>query len=233
MTMMPLYATAFLSRREAVLLALFPFVAVSLLNHHYAAYLHGVAPAYFWYADVAHFLLLPVLAWVLVLRPAGIGAADCGLSLSDKALQRTKAPTLLVALLVAAVTWPAFSIASASFWQYADPFSIGRVLPAQALAKLGVAIYMSATAAFVEEVAYRALPWLWFSCAVSHRWRSVAYVATTSLIFAAVHSEQGPGGVLASFWFGLVAALVYVRLRKLWPLVLAHFATDLFIFGPF
>jgi membrane protease YdiL (CAAX protease family) len=95
-----------------------------------------------------------------------------------------------------------------------------------------VAVYMSATAAVVEEVAYRALPWLYFREAMAPRWRRTVYVVVTSVVFAAVHSEQGPAGVLATFWFGVVAARMYTKFGSLWTVILGHFLFDMVVFGP-
>ncbi|MGZ8218369.1 CPBP family intramembrane glutamic endopeptidase [Methylomagnum sp.] len=51
-------------------------------------------------------------------------------------------------------------------------------------------------------------------------------------LFAACHSEQGLHGVIAAWVYGLVAALLYVRLRSLWPLVFGHFVIDMIEFWP-
>jgi membrane protease YdiL (CAAX protease family) len=118
-------------------------------------------------------------------------------------------------------------------WQYADAQATYDAIPkGMFVPHLLVATYMSASAAVVEEIAYRALPWLYFREAMAPRWRRTAYVWVTSAVFAACHSEQGPGGVIAAFWFGVVAARLYTRFGSLWPVILGHFVFDMIVFGP-
>jgi membrane protease YdiL (CAAX protease family) len=54
----------------------------------------------------------------------------------------------------------------------------------------------------------------------------VALLITTAL-FAGYHAYQGPYGVLSTGVIGLVYGAVFLATRRLWPLVLAHAATDL------
>jgi hypothetical protein len=221
-----------LTKQQAILAALFPVVALSLLNHFYEAALYRLHPLWFWASDVVQYVIAPAVGF-MVLRRAGIGLADCGLGWQRKGAGRNSIGfVIFVALLLLAVTWPVFRIANAFLWQYAESFSVHGAMPTSRNGKWLVALYMSATAAVVEETAYRALPWLYVSAVVPGRWRRVTYVLVTSTVFAISHSEQGPGGVIAAGWFGLIAALMYSGMPLLWPLMLGHFTVDLLLFGP-
>jgi membrane protease YdiL (CAAX protease family) len=221
-----------LNRQEALLAAFFSVTVLALLNHFYTALLYRLHPAWFWASDVLQFVALPAVG-CLILRQAGIGLVDCGLGRDRyRADSGSWGFVVFMALALMAVTWPVFRITHHYLWQYTEPFSIQQVLPTSPGPKLLVALYMSATAALVEEVAYRALPWLYLSAVLPQRWRRSAYVVGTTLVFALVHSEQGPGGVIAAGWFGFVAAWMYSRQRMLWPLVAGHFLIDLLVFGP-
>lgn len=221
-----------ISKREAVMLATFPFIALSLLHHLYTGPLYARAPELFWAADAARFIAIPVLAWLLVLQPAGIRPAEIGLELS-----RLRQPhefwgmAVLVPLMVVALTWPVFVVSSRYGIHVAGAFSVRQALPHGGLGKALVALYLAATAGFVEEVVWRALPWLYLSAVVPLPYRRQVYMLATSIVFAMAHVEQGPGGVFAAFWFGLVAAGLYSKLRTLWPLILGHVAVDWIAFG--
>ena len=220
-----------LTTREVLLAAMFPHLSLALLNHFYKAPLYRAGAAWYWAADVLQFVLVPALAWFFLLRPAGIGPAQWGLALKPDrfAMRHSVGDGIFAALLIMAATWPAFRFTSVYLWQYADNYIAQQAIPPGY--RVLVAIYMSVGAAFVEEVVFRALPWLYFAQLAPARWRRGTYILVSSLLFAAVHSEQGPGGVLAAFWFGLVAARMYSKRQNLWPLVLAHFLIDLIIFG--
>ncbi len=222
-----------LDRRQAVLVAIFPFVALSLLNHFYTARLFNEAVAAFWLVDTVHFVAVPSLGWYLVLRPASIGAADCGLGLANghhRAL--ASGPTIFLALVLLAWTWPVSRVLGLLFWGQCCTFQIQQAIPGAPVGAWLVSIYLAATAALAEELVYRALPWLYAEAVVSSRWRRTAYVLVTSVVFALAHSEQGPGGILATFWYGIVSARMYSCYRSLWPLVLGHFLFNLIVFAP-
>lgn len=87
--------------------------------------------------------------------------------------------------------------------------------------------YYSISAGLVEEVAYHGLPWLYWSRFTFKRGKTFLYVLSTSILFAAAHSEQGPHGVVAAFSLGVVAAALYAEFQDLWPFVVAHIVTDL------
>ena len=221
-----------LTRQEALLTAFFSVTVLALLNHFYAALLFRVHPLWFWASDAVQFVALPAAGW-MILRQAGIGLVECGLAHDRYRVDRGSwGFVVFMTLVLMGATWPVFRIAQLSLGQYAEPFSIQQVLPTSPGLKLLVALYMSATAALVEEVAYRALPWLYLSAVLPQQWRRSAYVAGTTIVFALIHSEQGPAGVIGAGWFGFVAAWMYSKHRTLWPLVAGHFMIDLLVFGP-
>ena len=222
------------TKQEALLIAIFPFLALSLLNHFYGKWLVNLHPGMFWLADLAQFLVAPWIGWWFGLRPLKLAQQDYGLVLpGNRHLPKDSIGFLLFcALLLVGACWPIFVIADAALWQYSPERAIGRAMPTGFALNVLVALYLSATAALVEEVVCRALPWLYFSTAVAPRWRKLGYVSATSVAVALMHSEQGPAGMIASRWFGLVAASMYAKLRTLWPLVLGHFLIDFLIFGP-
>lgn len=220
--------------REALLLAMFPFIAISLLNHFSIRYLLTVHPAWFWALDLIQFVLAPLIAWQFALRPLKLGQQDYGLVMpGNKYLPKESAGEMLfAALLMVAAFWPIHVILEGMLWRFGSEIAVRRAMPTALPWSLLVPIYMSVSAALVEEMAYRSLPWLYCSLALPERWRNLVYVAATSLVFAFAHSEQGPAGIFSALWFGLIAATMYLKLRSLWPLVLGHFLIDMIVFGP-
>jgi membrane protease YdiL (CAAX protease family) len=224
-----------LGRREALLAAMFPVAAMALLNGFYKQALVDQGLAWYWAADVAQFVLAPLACAWLLLRPAGVGAAELGLALKPDRFGAggIGAGTIaFTAALLVAATWPVFVYTRITLWQYGDVSALDAAMPAAGLSRLLVALYMAVSAALVEEVVFRALPWLYLQQAVGPRWGRTLYLWFGPLLFALCHAEQGPGGMIAAWWFGLVAARFYLKLRSLWPAVLAHFAVDLLMFGP-
>ena len=68
--------------------------------------------------------------------------------------------------------------------------------------------------------------------AVVSRYVSSPVVLTvlSALAFAAAHWSQGPGGLAATFLFGLIALAIYLRMRSIWPCLLGHYVANLLIF---
>jgi membrane protease YdiL (CAAX protease family) len=58
------------------------------------------------------------------------------------------------------------------------------------------------------------------------RWTPVAAIAASSVLRASYHLYQGWGGFLGNLAMGLLFAAVFVRTRRTWPLVIAHFLLD-------
>ena len=92
---------------------------------------------------------------------------------------------------------------------------------------------MSATAGLWESIFLIGLPWFWFS-----RGRTVSvlhvrlFALTLAIVFAAGHWENGRVNVAAVFAFQLLAIWWYLKLRTLWPIILAHFMIDVICFWP-
>ena len=221
--------------REMLLAAMFPFIGLSLLNTFYRAPLYAAHPAWFWLADAVQFVLVPVACYWLLLRPARIGWADVGLRAGpDRFVPSKDRPAELVfaVTMFIGAYWPVDFAIWAWTWQYSEPSVVQQALPSSWSGKLLVACYLSAGAAVVEEVMYRALPWLYLRQVVSQRWRRTLYIYLTTIVFALAHSEQGIGGMMGCAWFGWLAARLYLRQGTLWPCVLGHFVVDMLVFGP-
>lgn len=58
------------------------------------------------------------------------------------------------------------------------------------------------------------------------RWTPAAAVGASALLRGAYHLYQGWGGFAGNLAMGLLFGAVFVRTRRTWPLVLAHFLLD-------
>ena len=57
-------------------------------------------------------------------------------------------------------------------------------------------------------------------------WSTVAAVATSALLRGSYHLYQGWGGFLGNLAMGLLFGVLFVRWRRTWPFVIAHFVLD-------
>ena len=223
-----------LDGRSILLLAILPPFALGMLNQFYLESAYRHSKALFYVADSFQFVVVPMLVWFLVLRPAKIQLKDVGLRLPIFGAKPFETGGLF--LFVAIVLWIAYepvnAIAYRYLWREAGIFGYGTVIPKSFPSNAVVVVYFSLTAAFVEEIVFRGLTWSYFSSALPAAWRVPAYIIVTSVLFAAIHSEQGPHGMIAAFSFGLAAAALFVKLKNLWPLVFGHFVGDVIAFWP-
>lgn len=214
-------------------LALAPMLLQSLADGLYKAPLYNWSVSAFWFADIAKFVLVPgAILWCLA-RFAGLHPLDYGLRWPGTPEARAK---LLGGTLFACfVLVPLFFAVQQLLWSagyYAMPaFGYEATLPhGQALRWLVIGYY-AVTAGVVEEIVFRGLPWAWVEHFGDTRATRGAWVVATSIVFALVHWENGGPGLLAAGAYGIGAALLYLKLRNLWPLVVAHVVTDVISFA--
>jgi len=216
-------------KRIVIALAIFPPLALGLLNDIYLEPLYRRYPLWFWVVDITQFVVVPALVLVFLVRAGSITPRDYGFGPFAKGPRTAEDVGLCV--FMCAVFWLAYEpiklLGYRFLWPHVGTFGYGSVLPESFFPRLGIVFYFSATAALVEESLFRGLPWLYLSQLRLRRHRVPIYVFSTSLLFAAIHSEQGPHGILATFSLGLVAAMLYARIQNLWPFVVGHFVTDI------
>jgi hypothetical protein len=222
---------AFAATRTANLagLACLPFVVVLLIDGFWKARLARAAPAGFWAADIAEWIVLPALSVWLLHRFARLSPRDYGLAWPGAG--RFAAGLFLCTLTLFLVNAFGSEILGPFLFGYpSSPFDFSQVFK-----PLGVAgtLYLAATASVCESIFELALPWLWFSQEQSvSRGGMAAFAVVASLIFALTHWESGWPTVTGAFLFQLVAVAWYFRLRTLYPIIGAHFLIDLYWFWP-
>ncbi|WP_416897237.1 MAG: CPBP family intramembrane glutamic endopeptidase [Minwuia sp.] len=84
--------------------------------------------------------------------------------------------------------------------------------------------------AISEELVFRRLARHWLEAiGCTTAWT----VGVSAVIFGFMHWGGGAGQVVTAALIGALYMWVYIRLNRLWPLVVAHWAHNFFIFGPF
>ena len=220
------------SEADAIFLGAGVVIAILLVDGFFKAWLYQHSPALYWAFDIAKFVLVPALVLGWLYRSHSVVPARYGLKPFGRGEQwfRTIGLTLLLSFLLAVV----YHFTSRFGWRItaAAPaaFSYQASVPDGWL-HYPVVLYYAATAGFVEEVFLRGLPLLYLQSRYGNKVNRIAYVAVTSLLFGLIHWENGVPEVVATAAFGVVAAVVYLRIRNLWPLIVAHALIDVWGFN--
>jgi len=208
-----------------------PFFVFGLINGVYNASLSEASPLLFWLVDMLGWIVLPSAILYYIYRYYGIGLRDYGFTALNSAYQRREIiswsflATFILSIYYFAFGWLA--------WEFIDSpissFSYGGVVPEGDSRYLAI-FYLAITAAIFEEIFFRGLIWrLVYSSALPYN-KSVIYVVVSSVLFGLVHWENGVPEIFAAMVFGIVACVLYLRLRNLIPLIFAHFCIDVFNF---
>ena len=85
-----------------------------------------------------------------------------------------------------------------------------------------------ALVAFSEEVVFRRCARIFFRTYIINDWLLVLF---TSILFGAYHWWTGIGNIVEAVLIGVLLMLFYLRSAALWPVVLAHYLTDVVDFA--
>jgi membrane protease YdiL (CAAX protease family) len=61
----------------------------------------------------------------------------------------------------------------------------------------------------------------------------VEIVVISAVFFSLMHWGSGPGRLIHTFVVGLIYMTAYLRIRRLWPMVIVHWLQNFAAFGPF
>ena len=163
------------------------------------------------------FGLAPVLLVVHLVRRSGEGVAGIGFA-ADR-----PGPDVAKGLALFAVV----GLAGIGLYLAAVEIGVNRfVVPAPPLGHwwtVPVLVLSALEAALIEEVIV--LGYL-LTRLRQLSWSPVASVAGSSLLRASYHLYQGWGGFLGNLVMGLLFSVLFLRWRRTWPFVIAHFLLD-------
>lgn len=221
-----------ISRANAVLAGLLPVAVIFVFDGFFKQALYGYSPALFWAFDVLKFVVIPaaILIWLarrFSIRPSAYGMRR--MSRNEgwlRFLGLTAFLVIVLSLVFRATVWISLMIVrpagSGAFY--------GSIVP-EGWLHFPVVLYFAATAGFVEEIFFRALPLVYLKERFGSGIPVAAYLLGTSFLFASMHWENGAHELAATFMYGLLAGALYLRLRDLWPLIGAHVLIDVWSFS--
>jgi membrane protease YdiL (CAAX protease family) len=225
----------YLDKPQAVILAFFPSLTLGLLNTFYTEFLYQKGALWFWLADITQWIVVPFFCWFLVLRPNRITFPEIGfhtIYFKPRPPQSTDWIKFILTTVVLGIAYfPVASVLTRWLGNYAN-FGYGSVAAEASKLQIVSVLYFSITAAVIEEVVFRGLPGLYFAARFTGKSSRYVYVLVTTILFAATHSELGPSGVVAALTYGIAAAVLFLKLRNLWPIIFAHFVIDVYSFWP-
>ena len=94
---------------------------------------------------------------------------------------------------------------------------------------VAAALYFSLAAAIFEEVFFRGV--LAFALLPTRTLaRTTLYVLVSSAFFSLAHVDSDLPQLIALTYVGVITAIAYVMVQNIWPLIVAHFCADVFIY---
>ena len=199
-------------------------MALLTLNGLYLAWALAASVPLFWALDLVQFVLVP-LAGFWALWRAGVRPADYGLGpLARTAKDLPAYPLLIAVFCIGYGTASALSPYVSLAWGSGGSLYT-RAIPLEPNLAILVLLYVCVSAAVVEEIVFRGLLHL----ALPPR----LFVPLSALAFSLIHWENGSWETAATFALGYALALLYRRIRNLWPFVLGHALADMLDFAGF
>lgn len=206
-----------------------PFFLFGMINGVYNGALAKMEPWLFWLVDVLGWIVLPSVILYYIYRYYGISLRDYGFTKLTSSNQRREIiswsflATFILSIYYFSFGWLAWEFIAAPT---SPAFSYGGMVPEGDTRYIAI-FYLAATAAVFEEIFFRGLIWrLVYSSSTPYN-KAVVYVAVSSILFGLIHWENGVPEIFASMVFGIVACVLYLRLRNLTPLIIAHFVIDM------
>jgi len=208
---------------KAIIISLTIILLIWSVNGMYMSFLSGYSKTLFWSLDLVQWVVIPVAIIVYLSSKHQLTVDQYGLD-----FQQLTIKTLIWTVPATLTLYQAF------FWvtdfsrellgQSSGFFTFHDAYPEGIIGTI-IWLYSALTAGIVESIFFIGLPWLLWSRLVKDN--RLTFIAVISVIFAAVHWEQGLHIIAGAFVFSLVACAWYLGLKNLWPVLLAHIFIDL------
>jgi CAAX prenyl protease-like protein len=190
-------------------------------------------PAIFWSIDIVRWTALPALIFLIGLRKKLFTPRDLGFH--TRVLNKPHIGWFIAALIIVPYAMGQ-TFAYMQDWAkelgdyfYFDPTFDYRIMqPAHGPLHFLSGFYLSVTAGLVEEFYYRGLLGRLTGRGAL---RSPIFVILSVLLFLPPHIYGGSSDVAAAGLFALMAALLYVGIGNIWPIIIGHMLIDLGFFG--
>lgn len=206
------------------------FIVASLVDGWLKIELLRAPLIHFWIFDLTKWLALPAVLMLALRRSPDVRPQGYGLTGNHGVGDILMLVPLVLLTLYIAYATPAY-LANQVLGHPEPPFSSPDTLASLGRFRIIGSIYFAITAGLWESIFIIGLPWLWFSQgAPVSRSRAALFVVVSSLLFALGHWENGLPNVIAAFVFEVCAVWWYLRLKTLWPVIVAHALIDLYDF---
>jgi hypothetical protein len=203
-----------------------PFLINGYVNARVAPW-----PAVYWGFEFLCWVVVPLVVLGTLRRAGGLRLSDIGLN-GVIFGQRSIGLIVFTCLLICPLELLVYKYAIGYFRAVLPDeglFQYQQIVPQSGAGRVLVAAYLALTAGIVEEIYFRGLMFKVFAL-ISTRAVPV-YLVFSPLLFASVHWESGLANTAAAYVLGLLAAVAFVAMRNLWPLIAGHVFTDYVWFG--
>lgn len=113
---------------------------------------------------------------------------------------------------------------------YLESFAYQSVIPYKPfLLSISIVLYMSFSAGLIEETFYRGLLKVIFQDDFHFNYK---YILVSSFLFSINHWEGGVRNLFATFIFGIVTSILYLKIKNIWPIVIGHTIIDIYALYP-
>jgi len=201
---------------------------IGFVNGFYIDWIYQTNIVAVWAYDVLQFVILPFALFFILYRYHNIRPSDYGIIIPATEKHSLIIPSIYCAVILCFFWLATYELIN-SFVPDVPQVGYVNMIP-EGLLRYPVILYMSATAAVVEEIAYRGIPLLLFNKFIDRKHFNLLFAVITAVVFALVHWENGVADLSAAFVFGLFSAMLYLHYRNLTPIIIAHFVTDIVIF---
>jgi len=147
-------------------------------------------------------------------------------------LSRPRWSDLVMGILVALAVGVAHRVVLATIWMplptaWKESVDSGHGFAVQgSAAEWALSVTAQLANGFAEELSMRAYLLLRLR---QLRGSAATALLLSSLLFATYHLYQGPWGCISAFVYGVLLGLAFLKIRRLWPVALAHAAGNLHI----
>ncbi len=207
---------------------------IGIVNGFYKNQLFEASRIIFWLQDIFVFIFLPISILYLFYSRLNFKPSQYGFIKPTPIypLSEIVGSTIFTAVVLGSVYYVVNIIAYyfLNKYGYTSPeFKYSTTVPT-GLLKLPVVFYFAGTAAIVEEIVYRGIPYKLIMENESIRHQKLFFVLATSTAFSLIHWESGIHELFSTFAFGIVAALFYLSYKNIWPLIGGHFLVNIYVF---
>ena len=205
--------------------AYFPYLVNGIVNTRLAA-----TPCVFWVFDAITWIVVPAIAFYLLSKRPEVSLASIGLT--TFVIDRRSYIGIASLAFVLSFLFLAVTTISERYSQIAFPaepwFRYSWMIPESAMGQTIVATYYAITSGLVEEVLYRGYL---FRISQYFTYPKAGFLCLGPVLFALAHWEGGVSAIVSAYILGLVASLVYLVLKNVWPLAIGHGVTNYVLYS--